>query len=601
MDQIFVLKSVKQSLERVLVGTTEPSVGFLLGQEHRDGIQIVGCCRCTKPLIDEIEEVSLYYPGGIKVYGIFYSSATPPGGENVNKACSKLLHQDLVDKIDSESILLCHSKMNTERVSTDSFYWYSIEERTPKLAEVEWRDEPKETITLRLQANIPLAFEYMLSNRAFEDFVSQFLELQDKIRSDVTAFHIDDTNILLYDKPPKESSIIAITDDTACEKLYDYIQTEDDENTSKKHRNKSVIKVSLLTAVTGYQAVGRTIDCSPIIHHEHSDFENISSDLPLDVLVCVDPNMPVGNLAKLFVGSVCHQLVAMEKCLFHFHKEDKEFLVPQPHHFKPAGLDHFITTLYPQGLSEKRLEPVRRTLNQKFSLSLDVPLFRRMNAYNFPEDNDTAGYLHNVHVGLPPSGVKEGTQYLVQGRYSYHHYMQDRFDDNHWGCAYRSLQTVVSWFRLQGYTDQPVPTHRAIQQALVDIKDKEASFVGSRKWIGSMEVSYVLDRLLEVQCKIMFVQSGADLANKGRELAMHFSIQGTPIMIGGGVLAHTILGVDFNDITGDLKFLILDPHYTGAEDLKIIQDKGWCGWKDTSFWDKNAYYNLCLPQRPKMI
>ena len=45
------------------------------------------------------------------------------------------------------------------------------------------------------------------------------------------------------------------------------------------------------------------------------------------------------------------------------------------------------------------------------------------------------------------------------------------------------------------------------------------------------------------------------------------------LSIGGGVLAHTILGVDFNDVTGDIKFLILDPHYTGGEDLKTIQDK----------------------------
>lgn len=43
--------------------------------------------------------------------------------------------------------------------------------------------------------------------------------------------------------------------------------------------------------------------------------------------------------------------------------------------------------------------------------------------------------------------------------------------------------------------------------------------------------------------------------------------------VGGGVLAHTILGVDFNEVTGDVKFLILDPHYTGAEDLKVILDK----------------------------
>jgi len=45
------------------------------------------------------------------------------------------------------------------------------------------------------------------------------------------------------------------------------------------------------------------------------------------------------------------------------------------------------------------------------------------------------------------------------------------------------------------------------------------------------------------------------------------------LFVGGGVLAHTILGVDWNEATGDVKFLILDPHYTGTEDLKIIQDK----------------------------
>ena len=39
------------------------------------------------------------------------------------------------------------------------------------------------------------------------------------------------------------------------------------------------------------------------------------------------------------------------------------------------------------------------------------------------------------------------------------------------------------------------------------------------------------------------------------------------------MLAHTILGVDFNEMTGEVKFLILDPHYTGGEDLRIIQEK----------------------------
>jgi len=71
-------------------------------------------------------------------------------------------------------------------------------------------------------------------------------------------------------------------------------------------------------------------------------------------------------------------------------------------------------------------------------------------------------------------------------------------------------------------------------------------------------------------------------------------------MIGGNCLAHTILGVDYNEKTGDLRFLILDPHYTGTEDLKTILKQGWCGWKELKFWNDNSSYNLCMPQRPDL-
>jgi Ufm1-specific protease 2 len=56
-----------------------------------------------------------------------------------------------------------------------------------------------------------------------------------------------------------------------------------------------------------------------------------------------------------------------------------------------------------------------------------------------------------------------------------------------------------------------------------------------------------------------------------------------------------------------VKFLILDPHYTGAEDLRAIQTKevmmeGYratpCGWRPASTFARHSFYNLCLPQRP---
>lgn len=40
--------------------------------------------------------------------------------------------------------------------------------------------------------------------------------------------------------------------------------------------------------------------------------------------------------------------------------------------------------------------------------------------------------------------------------------LQDRCDDNGWGCAYRSLQTLVSWFRQQRYTSKPIISHRRV-------------------------------------------------------------------------------------------------------------------------------------------
>ena len=63
---------------------------------------------------------------------------------------------------------------------------------------------------------------------------------------------------------------------------------------------------------------------------------------------------------------------------------------------------------------------------------------------------------------------------------------------------------------------------------------------------------------------------GSDIPSHARELAAHFRSQGTPVMIGGGVLAYTLLGVYFNESTGDCAFLILDPHYTGGETLGKI-------------------------------
>lgn len=70
-------------------------------------------------------------------------------------------------------------------------------------------------------------------------------------------------------------------------------------------------------------------------------------------------------------------------------------------------------------------------------------------------------------------------------------------------------------------------------------------------------------------------------------------------MIGGGVLAFTMLGLDYDSDSQEYRFLILDPHYTSTDNIKLVIEKQGIAWRksDEIFHAKN-FYNLCLPQLP---
>ncbi|TVU51662.1 hypothetical protein EJB05_03102 [Eragrostis curvula] len=368
-------------------------------------------------------------------------------------------------------------------------------------------------------------------------------------------------------------------------------------------------------------------------------------NLKLDILCYSSVDFPVAAaVSELVIPGLADQMRIMKKVIASELTQQPQL---SPYHFIPPGLPIPVTTIYDSryGEIEEKQSALRRDLHIRLGLPLDRPLLRISNTLTFggmrkKEKNASrsgSSLLRDVHREIPSSGVSSGIISLIDGSYEYYHYLHDGIDDNGWGCAYRSLQTIVSWYRLQQYTSIDVPSHsqqtltssqqlfltREIQQTLVEIGDKDPSFIGSREWIGAIELSFVLDKLLgvsfysfsiflcgwrtNVSCKIINVRSGDELPEKCRELAMHFETQGTPVMIGGGVLAYTLLGVDYNEASGDCAFLILDPHYTGADDMKKIVNSGWCGWKKSvdskgrSFFLKDKFYNLLLPQRPNMV
>lgn len=456
---------------------------------------------------------------------------------------------------------------------------------------------PSDIATI-LRVRGPLEFKCQLDSTdapLMQKVISRTFEtLRSKVKSESCVLTVCDSPVIIW---PNKSV------NAACEDIHQWIQTDEQESAGKRSAKKkskkssavNVVNLRLMMEVTNKGPVS-----APILSRSVQNSHFLSTTLPMDCVVRTSCNDTTKEACERLVEALTNQLCEMEKVTLQ-HMKGTTVLVPEPLHFllpEPKGL---VTVVYPAGVPDSQLETQRKELHQHFELPEDKPYFRRANAYHFPNEPYKDGYLRNPHQVLTHPTLDNGKVYLVQGIYSYHHYMQDRMDDNGWGCAYRSLQTICSWFQQQGYVEQPVPTHKQIQQALVDVGDKQSSFVGSRQWIGSIEVQAVLNQLLGVTSKIMFVSQGSELGSKGRELANHFLTEGTPIMIGGGVLAHTILGVAWSETTGQIRYLILDPHYTGAEDLQVITDKGWCGWKGPEFWDQTAYYNLCLPQRPKTI
>ncbi|KAJ0106533.1 hypothetical protein Patl1_18203 [Pistacia atlantica] len=373
-------------------------------------------------------------------------------------------------------------------------------------------------------------------------------------------------------------------------------------------------------------------------------------DFKLEVLCYAAKSLPLMDAISMLVfPGLVDQLNSMTKAVMPYLLTQHPQL--RPFHFSLPGVLHPITVIYElnYGETEMKQVDVRKSLHLRLGLPFDRPLMRIANALDLSNTKDGSrsnslrkgsSLLKDVHIGILSSGG--GLVSLVQGSYEYYHYLQDGFDDSGWGCAYRSLQTIISWFKLQHYTSIDVPSHRyekvtayrvliqnaffrEIQQSLVEIGDKDPSFIGSREWIGAIELSFVLDKLLgifnfriclsgnptcfieQVSCKIINVRSGAELPEKCRELALHFETQGTPIMIGGGVLAYTLLGIDFNEASGGCAFLILDPHYTGNDEHNKIVNGGWCGWKKAvdskgkNFFLHDKFYNLLLPQRPNMV
>lgn len=152
------------------------------------------------------------------------------------------------------------------------------------------------------------------------------------------------------------------------------------------------------------------------------------------------------------------------------------------------------------------LVPFRKYLHQIYKLPMEQALFRShcslesmLLKESIPSQDE---HLVDVHLllGFHIPSNRDNKIATVRGHYRYYHYMQDHFNDKGWGCAYRSMQTICSWFVMQKYAKTPlIPMHYDIQKMLVDMDDKPKTFVGSSNWIGAVELSLCLSSMYNVK------------------------------------------------------------------------------------------------------
>ncbi|RLN28043.1 putative Ufm1-specific protease [Panicum miliaceum] len=175
-------------------------------------------------------------------------------------------------------------------------------------------------------------------------------------------------------------------------------------------------------------------------------------NLKLDIL-CYSPiDFPVPvAVSELVIPGLADQMSVMKKIIASEITQQAQLC---PYHFVPPGLHIPVTTIYDTryGEIEEKQSELRKVLHIRLGLPLDRPLLRISDALAF-------GGM-GKRVKSTSRNVSGGIMSLIDGSYEYYHYLHDGIDDNGWGCAYRSLQTIVSWYRLQQYSSIDVPSHR---------------------------------------------------------------------------------------------------------------------------------------------
>ncbi|KAH8584437.1 cysteine protease [Cryptosporidium sp. chipmunk genotype I] len=195
--------------------------------------------------------------------------------------------------------------------------------------------------------------------------------------------------------------------------------------------------------------------------------------------------------------------------------------------------------------------------------------------------------------------------YQCHGDFYYYHYNHDNFKDSGWGCTYRSLQMVFSWYLVNNYTNKHVLSIPEIQDFLKQNDPTHSNLeIGSKSWIGTVEASYLLMMYLGISCKLKYYYDIEEFLKEYDTISDHFQKISTPIILSIGDYSYLLVAIQISKDPSspfnlsNVQYLLVDPHYTGKDELESIYKKNGVSWKSASFFksiSKDKYINILLP------
>uniref|UniRef100_A0A5S6QD22 Uncharacterized protein n=1 Tax=Trichuris muris TaxID=70415 RepID=A0A5S6QD22_TRIMR len=587
----FLYDKGNESTSGILVGVDFAETMYIFRGLHLNENPTVDIRDC----LEEIDRILETLPGGISVVG-FFSIATKANREHfcydIFRTISTTLQEKVLTKVfipSSKGYVFCSTTPMNLMSANFQFVEFDSPEGAVRLTEplVTWMSIEEFTHSFcTIRSTVSTSFNICLpkghtQGEAELEVKDAYDRLRDEFNPSRVVFLSSGMDVLTSDEIMEGLSNSRLAGSTAIDlyrKLPSQLSDKKSLQTSKQFYNHTDLQCFFDVSVPfdgGSGAIG--IDLSI------DDFTDCCIPLTLTALAVVLKEAGILDVHSALCSSFQRCINQHKGAFFNFgNLESLSFPVIEFVMFLPPPGSLYMSLCFPKNHSDVELENQRLRLHRIWNLPMDRCFFRRGCQFGPAKKGDPVRSIHMLIAPLPTVG-RIG---LVQGPYDYHHYMQGSFDDRGWGCAYRSLQTIWSWYVLNGCTSIPVPTHREIQKALVDVGDQPSSLIGAKRWIGSLELSYVLNHLLKVDSKIISAKSCSEIDSNADELLYHFKGEGTPVMIGGGVLAHVILGVFIEEASGSVRYLVLDPHYTGPDDQKTIIQKGYCAWKPSTFWSK---------------